>query len=234
MVTGMITVIIITFLTYFIGSSVRPDPDNPFISAEFPLTAGFNYLSGSPGYSTAWLNLFLVPGVFASCFAFMFAYGRQIFSMSRSGFIPSFLSFTLQGRGTPWVALVVGSAFGFLICLVAYRWYDFTSTKLIAYNCMIIVSLVNYIIQLACFILLRISFPQLVRRYYSPVGIPGAVVGILIFTLCLIAVLGWGTLVWQSILCIAAFVGTGMLYFILYSQRRLILSAEEQFAMLMV
>ena len=38
----------------------------------------------------------------------MFAYGRNMYSLSRAGYYPKFLSLTGK-RKTPWVALVVGA-----------------------------------------------------------------------------------------------------------------------------
>ena len=48
------------------------------------------------------------------------------------------------------------------------------------YTIMLIVALITYIFQVSCFIILRIKYPMLSRQYRSPVGIPGAVISLLI------------------------------------------------------
>ena len=59
----------------------------------------------------------LVAGLVASFHTIIFAYGRQIFSLSRAGYFPRWLSLTHGRRQTPHVALLVGGALGGL----AYR-----------------------------------------------------------------------------------------------------------------
>ena len=50
----------------------------------------------------------------------MFAYGRNIYSLSRAGYFPHFLSVTLGERKTPHIALISGSAVGFMLLMVLY------------------------------------------------------------------------------------------------------------------
>ena len=58
------------------------------------------------------LALFALMGLLASLQGIMFAYGRNMYSLSRAGYYPRFLSLTGK-RETPWVALVVGAVIGF-------------------------------------------------------------------------------------------------------------------------
>ena len=50
----------------------------------------------------------------------MFAYGRNMYSLSRAGYYPRFLSLTGK-RQTPWVALLVGAVIGFIALVVLDR-----------------------------------------------------------------------------------------------------------------
>ena len=52
-------------------------------------------------------------GLLASLQGIMFAYGRNMYSLSRAGYYPKFLSLTGK-RQTPWVALAVGAVIGFI------------------------------------------------------------------------------------------------------------------------
>jgi hypothetical protein len=54
-------------------------------------------------------------GLLASLQGIMFAYGRNMYSLSRAGYYPKFLSLTSRKYQTPWVALIVGGVLGYLI-----------------------------------------------------------------------------------------------------------------------
>ena len=58
------------------------------------------------------LSLVAVAGLIASFHAIIFAYGRQIFSLSRAGYFPHFLSVTHGEHKTPNVALIAGGCSG--------------------------------------------------------------------------------------------------------------------------
>ena len=49
---------------------------------------------------------------------FDIAYGRNIYSLSRSGYFPRWLSLTLPERKTPYVALIAGAAVGYCVALL--------------------------------------------------------------------------------------------------------------------
>jgi ethanolamine permease len=103
------------------------------------------------------------------------------------------------------------------------------------YNCMLIVALVNYITQLSSFIILRTRYSLLTRAYYSPFGVPGALLAMCVFALTIVGVfVSSGTEVLWSILAIAVYLLLGVAYYVLYSRHNLILSPEEQVAMFMV
>jgi ethanolamine permease len=88
----------------------------------------------------------------------------------------------------------------------------------------------SYILQAVSFILLRRNLPNIVRPYRSPLGIPGAVVTIII---------GLVTIYYQlldpiyrnGVIAVACWFVIGILYFALFARHRMILSPEEEFAM---
>ena len=89
-------------------------PKRPASSVE-PLLDGFRAIVGDG--AAAVLALFALVGLLASLQGIMFAYGRNMYSLSRAGYYPRFLSLTGK-RQTPWVALVVGAIIGFLALVV--------------------------------------------------------------------------------------------------------------------
>ena len=56
----------------------------------------------------------------ASFHAIIFAYGRQIYSLSRAGYFPLWLSRTHATRRTPVAALLVGAALGYAVALAIF------------------------------------------------------------------------------------------------------------------
>ena len=64
--------------------------------------------SSEQGTAAALLALIAVVGLVASFHTIIFAYGRNIFSLSRAGYFPKCLSMTHGTRKTPYVALLAG------------------------------------------------------------------------------------------------------------------------------
>ena len=67
------------------------------------------------------LALVACTGLIASFHTIIYAYGRQIYSLSRAGYFPTWLSVTHGSRQTPHRALLAGSALGFAAAL-AIHW----------------------------------------------------------------------------------------------------------------
>ena len=69
--------------------------------------------SSEQGTAAALLALIAVVGLVASFHTIIFAYGRNIFSLSRAGYFPKWLSITHGTRKTPYVALLLGGVVGY-------------------------------------------------------------------------------------------------------------------------
>src|SRR5215204_944771 len=62
------------------------------------------------------VNVVGLAGLIASFYSLIYAYSRQIYALSRAGYLPRWLSVTSR-RHVPWVALVVPGVIGFLLSL---------------------------------------------------------------------------------------------------------------------
>ena len=118
LIFGIMTLILCAFLTLFLNSGVAPGADGLKASAE-PLLDGFRTIYGEEIGKL--LSVFAVLGLIASFHTIIFAYGRQIYSLSRAGYFPTALSVTHGTRKTPHVALVSGGLLGLGVLLVT--WY---------------------------------------------------------------------------------------------------------------
>ncbi len=189
-----------------------------------PLLDGFRAFLPS-GWATT-LSAFALIGLLASLQGIMFAYGRNMYSLSRAGYYPKFLSLTGE-RQTPWVSLVVGAVIGF----VALIFVDsYSSAGDIVLNIAVWGAVIAYILQMVSYVLLKQRFPNALRPYVSPVGNAGAIVAGIIAAVTFIGILFNGTY-HPAIIAIAIVYAVALVLFAVFGRHRLILSPEEEYAM---
>jgi ethanolamine permease len=197
-----------------------------------PLLDGFRAIVGDQ--VAALLAIFALIGLLASLQGIMFAYGRNMYSLSRAGYYPKFFSLTGK-RQTPWVALVIGAVFGFVALLVV----DILSKTnegaggvagAIVLNIAVWGAVFAYFLQMVSFIILRRKFPNANRPYKSRWGIPGAAIAALIALSIFV-----GLLVQEpyriAIIAIVAVYLLVLLGFAIYGRHNLVLSPEEEYAL---
>lgn len=228
---GMITLVISAFMILWLNSSI---PLGAFALSQSgePLLDGFKILFGSS--IAKGLTLVAVIGLIASFHTIIFAFGRQIYSLSRAGYFPVALSITHSKRKTPYTALIAGSVIGFSILMItrflsgAEQSGIFIGGALL--NMAVFSAMLSYILQSGSFLLLRINQPDLVRPYVSPMGKAGAWITIVIALVTIYYQLqdpSYRTAVFSAIVYLLV----GLIYFALKGRHRLILSPEEEFAM---
>jgi ethanolamine permease len=238
LIFGMFTLIfsatMIMFLNAAIGSPEQGKMHGSFslgTSGE-PLLDGFRVIYGDS--IAKLLSLFAVIGLIASFHTIIFAYGRQIYSLSRAGYYPAPMSLTHGSRKTPHIALFTGTAIGLAVILAV--WFSLGSEKggavigATLLNMAVFGAMISYAFQGISFILLRRSMPHIERPYRSPLGVPGAAITVVVALVTLYFQLQDPTYrngVYAALLWYVA----GVLYFALFGRHRLVLSPEEEFAM---
>jgi ethanolamine permease len=155
-ITGMITLVIcgavVLVLNPGVTGSTKLSPSGE------PLLDGFRAIL--PEGLAAVLAAFALIGLLASLQGIMFAYGRNMYSLSRAGYYPKFLSLTGK-RQTPWVALGIGAIIGFIALLIV----DATGGAAggggaIVLNIAVWGAVLAYLLQMASFVILRRIFPN--------------------------------------------------------------------------
>lgn len=238
LVLGILTLIAfgiaVMFLNASIGGTAAGQMRGSFslaTSAE-PLLDGFRVLYGT-GIAKL-LSLFAVIGLVASFHTIIFAYGRQIYSLSRAGYYLPFMSLTHGTRKTPYMGLITGTVLGLVVLLAI--WFGrgpeeggalIGGTLL---NMAVFGAMISYALQGLSFILLRIRMPNIPRPYRSPFGMLGAGLTIVIAL--------W-TMYYQfqdpaylkGVYAALAWYVAGLVYFAAIGRHRLVLSPEEQFAL---
>jgi ethanolamine permease len=221
---GLLTLIACSFLTMILSAAIAPGAAKLGVSQE-PLVLSFQTIAGSE-----WTKLFgtvACIGLIASFHTIIYAYGRQIYSLSRAGYFPQWLSVTGSRHQTPVRALVSGSALGMAAALGIYFFGQNSQVGAILLNMAVFGAVIAYILQMASFLLLRRK--NLDRPYVSPLGVAGAWIAIAISAITLV-VLFLNPDYNKGVLGAAVWFALGIAYFAFYARKRLILSPEEEFA----
>jgi len=228
---GMGTLIVSALLVLFFNAAI---PEGTFALAKSgePILDGFRAIYGAGGLAKV-LAAVAVAGLVASFHAIIFAYGRQIYSLSRAGYFPRALSVTHGVRKTPDVALIVGSLVGLAVMLVV--WFVLGAEKGAGViggtllNMAVFGAMMSYVAQGLSFILLRRKFPNMARPYRSRFGVPGAVLTVLIAAVTIVYQLQ-DPVYRAGVIGVAVWFAVGVAYFAAVGRKKLVLSPEEAFA----
>ncbi len=227
---GMFTLIIASVLTLFLNSGIAPGAAEVGNSNE-PLFLAFKTIFGE-GIGSSLLALVAVAGLIASFHTIIYAYGRNIYSLSRAGYFPGWLSLTHPKTKTPHIALVVGAVVGFVVALlIEYGGQLFGDVPVgaVLLNMAVFGAVIAYVMQMIAYVLLKKNMPNIDRPYTSPLGSFGAIVaGIIAFVTLVFLFLNedyvvgvYGCAIWFLL---------GLLYFYFHSRHRMVMSPEEEFA----
>lgn len=227
---GMLTLIISAFLILWLNASI-PLGSYALSQSGEPLLDGYKVLFGD--HIAKVLALVAAIGLIASFHTIIFAFGRQIYSLSRAGYFPAILSVTHRKRKTPYTALIVGSVIGFGVLLITKYLAGNESEVFVGgalLNIAVFSAMLSYILQCGSFLLLRKIRPDLERPYKSPLGKTGAWVTIGIAIVTIYFQLQDESYRTAVFIAIGYFV-IGLLYFAMKGRHHLILSPEEEFAL---
>jgi ethanolamine permease len=168
-ILAMTTLFIAALLVLWLNPSLPPGSAGLGKSGE-PVLDGFRVLVGTNAAKL--LSLAAVVGLVASFHTIIFAKGRQIYSLSRAGYFPPFLSITHGRHKTPHVAMLAGAAVALAIMLSLWFSQGAEAGGVIIggtlLNMAVFGAMFSYILQALSFILLRIRFPAMQRSFLTP------------------------------------------------------------------
>ncbi len=214
---GLFTLIACAFLTLIVAAGTPPGAA-VVGKANDPLAASLGAFA-----------VLALAGLVASFHTIIYAYGRQIYSLSRAGYFPVWLSKTHGQRQTPQRALITGAVMGYAAALAIHFSPRESPVGAVLLNMAVFGAVLAYVMQMASFLQLRSRFAQLPRPYLSPLGRPGAWIAMVLAALTLGALFAnvdyrkgvYGALAWFAV---------GVAWFAFVARHRLILSPEEEFA----
>ncbi len=167
------------------------------------------------------VNYIGLAGLIASFFSIIYAYSRQLFALSRAGYLPKSLS-VVNSRKAPTLALVVPGVIGFVLSL--------TGQGAMLLNMAVFGAALSYVLMMVSHIVLRVREPEMPRPYRTPGGIVTTSFALVVAALSVVATFVVdSTAAFWCLVVFAAF----MAYFGLYSRHHLVAnSPDEEFAAL--
>ena len=184
-----------------------------------PLVDALIKVYGTEIWVATFVNFVGLAGLIASFFSIIYAYSRQIFALSRAGYLPRSLSLTNKNKA-PYLAIIIPGIIGFLLSLTK----EGDSLILIA----VFGATISYVLILLSHIKLRLSKPDMPRPYKTPGGIITSSLALIMAVAAVVA----GFVVNPKIWFIAALIYACFIaYFLLYSRYHLVKGTpEEEFA----
>ena len=216
MIVGMLILLVFAALMLTLapgagGAEAVSESGNPLVDA----AEG----AGASGIADV-VNYIGLAGLVASFFSIIFAYSRQLFALSRAGYLPRALSVT-TGRKVPAIALVLPGLIGFLLAAI-------TEDGATMINIAVFGATVSYVLMMLSHIVLRRREPGLERPYRTP---GGTFTSGLALVLALAAVVATFFVDEKAAAITLGVYLLAALYFGLYSRHHLVARApEEEFA----
>ncbi len=225
---GLLTLVVCAFLTLVLSAGMAPGAAALGVSEE-PLFDGLRTIFGA-GLGARLLALIAVAGLVASFHTIIFAYGRQVFSLSRAGYFPRWLSVTHPTRETPQRALIAGALLGYGVALTIHLLGSDHPVGAVLLNMAVFGAVISYVLQMTSFVLLRLRLPDIERPYRSPFGIPGAVFAGSVSAVTLVALFVVDPIYQKVVIGAALWFALGLVYFAVHARHHLVYSPEEAFA----
>lgn len=229
MIAAMLSLVAFSVLALVLGPAAAGS--SALAQSANPLPAAVEAVSGrGPIY---WMTTVVgLAGLVASFFGIIFAYSRQIFSLSRAGYFPRWLSRTNRNRAPHW-ALIVPAIVGYATIRLVDALNDGeVATGDLLMQIAVFAALISYVAMMVSHLVLRRRAPQLARPYRTP-GYPFTpLVALVLSLLAMSSSLFYGEGAIAVVLGTAAMMGVGLLYFGLYSRHRLVAEAPEEEASL--
>ncbi|EPF87834.1 ethanolamine permease [Acinetobacter gyllenbergii] len=217
LIGAMLILTAFALLILFLGAGAAGASTLQHSSA--PLVDALVKVYGQGTWLANFVNFVGLAGLIASFFSIIYAYSRQIFALSRAGYLPTSLSLTNKNHA-PYLAIIIPGIIGFFLSLTK----EGDLLILIA----VFGATISYVLMMLSHIKLRVSRPLMHRPYKTPGGIVTSSIALILAAIAVVA----GFLVNPKVWCIAAGIYMVFIaYFIFYSRHQLIQGTpEEEFA----
>lgn len=149
-------------------------------TSDNPLPQALLFAKGEKTLMVTAFAFFGLFGIMASLLGIILGYSRQIYALSREGFLPKFLSKLSAKTQTPANASIAGGIFG-IICILSGKTDELITLSVLG-------AIVMYIISMISVFVLRKKFPELPRPYKTPFYPFFPAVALFLGVICLVSV----------------------------------------------
>ena len=235
-VGSLIIVTILAFTSMVCAYAQYPGylDDYAINEQNLPLNSGF---SNAFGINDRMATLFSYFALYISNALFIYGYGKQLSALGKSKLLPTFFSWTVPHSKIPYMALIVGSLCGFipLVIIVTACGYDYNSPIVNnLFNMAMIGTYSTFMIMFVSFIIFRTRYDTLPRSFTNPLGIYGAIYGMIGVSFLLVSIIGFSDDDYLAILYFSVFLGLITMYYFMYARYNQVFSDEEQSVLFVV
>ena len=170
-------------------------------------------------------NLLMAPLVFSSALGFLYASGRQMYSMSKSGLLPAILSKTFGDRHVPIAAMLTSTGLGFLALILRWGMNNHNADDI--FELSMVGACFVYLSMFWCFILFRLRYGSMERGFVNPLGLLSAAYGVIYFSAVLMSLL-FVQLDFNSLAAFIPYLVVATIYYYKVAESRQFFSREEQ------
>ncbi|MDF2967476.1 MAG: Ethanolamine permease [Nocardioidaceae bacterium] len=223
-ITGML--VLLVFAALMLTLAPGGAGSKSIATSDNPLPEALRQAYGGNTWVADLVNYIGLAGLVASFFSIIYAYSRQLFALSRAGYLPRFLS-TTGSRKTPWVALIVPGTIGFLLATFVSLAIGAAEAGARMIQIAVFGATASYILMMVAHIMLRRREPELERPYRTPGGV--VTTGIALVLACAAFVAVFLVDVTAALITLGLFV-LALAYFWFFSRHRLVgVAPEEEF-----
>jgi ethanolamine permease len=202
--------------------------DDTISGHTLPLNSGF--MNGFQ-INDQWATIFSLPGLCISQATYIFGYGKQLRALAKSKLFPTFLSWTFKDSYIPYMALLTGSLLGFVVLLVLIKGlgmnYDSQPIDNL-FNAALMGSYFTFMIMFVSYLVFTFQYANLARNYRSPLGVYGAVVGMIGMSFMFSGLVGFTNDNFGGLIYFFVFIGICSVYYYFHARKRQMFSQEEQ------
>lgn len=214
-ISGILTLMLLTVFTLIITAGIANYTATDVAKVDFPLPLAMAAVFGPDSMIARVVGFIGLFGLVASLHGIIIGYSRQVFALSRSGYLPKFLS-KVNGKKAPYMAIIVPGIVGIIATMGGLA------------NIVIMVSALGatilYILCMITLFVLRKRYPDMKRPFKSAYPIvPGIALVLGVYCFIAFAVAYQTVVMWT----LGSFVLAAVYYFIW--GRKNLKSEEEEF-----
>ncbi len=187
MLMAISTLIFLSFLVMIVTGGV---PEwSQFATSNNPLPHAMALVVGT---DSLWFHLLVMiglAGLLASFHGLILASSRQIYGLSRAGFLPKFFSVVNKRFATPHVAIIASSLLGVFAIMGSDLSFDGQPLTVSLISLSVLGAVIMYVTAMISLLVLRVKEPDLYRPYRVPFYPWFPIIALVLSTFCLGAVI---------------------------------------------